>query len=75
MEVQELLSKWSELQKQEPSWGDTAKRLQEQLQVLEALLSAGCAEIPGGTWAGDSDVRFMIKDRKRVLQEMRDALS
>jgi hypothetical protein len=75
MEAQELLNQWSELNKQPRAFGDAYEYLTKQLAILEALLSAGCSQIPSGTWEGDSDVRFMIRDRKRVLQEMRDRLS
>lgn len=71
MEMSELLNKWSEVVKQKPVWGDAEQRTTEQIRILDALLRAGCSQIPGGTWEGDSDVRFMLEDRKRVLRLMR----
>lgn len=68
----ELLSKWSEVVKQKPVSGDAQQRIPEQVRILDALLRAGCSQTPGGTWEGDSDVRFMLEDRKRVLRLMRD---
>ena len=68
----ELLSKWSEVVKQKPVWGDAQQRITEQVRILDALLRAGCSQNPDGTWEGDSDVRFMLEDRRRVLRLMRD---
>jgi hypothetical protein len=69
MNRQELLNKWSELQKPRP-WMHNAvslpDRISEELNVLGLLQADGCSQIPGEPF----DVHFLIQDRKRRLREM-----
>jgi hypothetical protein len=71
--MEDLLIKWSELKKQPLARfapvGSIHQRATDELIILEALLSAGCTQIPGEPF----DVGFMITDRRRLLGRMRDA--
>ena len=73
--MKDLLNEWSEIQTQPRSGMQTVGSIQErtnkEMQILEALLAAGCSQIPNESF----DVRFMLQDRRRTLQEMHDRLS
>ena len=73
--MEELFTKWSEIQMRPrqgiSTVGSVQQRIAEELQVLEALRKAGCAQIPGEAF----DIQFLIQDRHRLLREMHERLS
>jgi hypothetical protein len=73
-EIMELLNRWAELQKQVQGMqtvDSIQQRTSEQIQVLESLLAAGYSRIPGEP----IDVRDLLEDRRRALQQIQGRLS
>ena len=71
-DVQELFDKWAKIQKgkEDSTAGSVLQRIGDELNILETLCRLGCDQIPGEAF----DVRFLIKDRMRLLREMRERL-
>ena len=71
----ELFTSWSELRRQPLAeshiFSDVARRASEELTILESLRAADCTHIPGES----ADIDTLIKDRRRLQQEILDNLS
>jgi hypothetical protein len=73
--MQELLTEWSELQRQPHQGVQTVGSIQmrktEEIPIVEALLSVGSSQIPGDAF----DACLILEVRDRVLREMNARLS
>ena len=66
---QELYERWGEIQKLNSgnqTAGNALDRLEEELNLLEALRIQGCKTIPGET----SNIQALIDDRHRRMDEV-----
>lgn len=66
----ELFARWFELRKQPLDelhiFSKAARRTLDELEILDALRAADCAQIPGE----DRDIDSLIKDRRRLQWEI-----